>query len=182
MEFLSEHSIWIYAFIIVGKISQSMLGVLWLILVNRGEKLKASIVSIFEVSLWLLTAGTVLIGFQDNLIKVAVYVAATAAGIYLGAVLEERLALGLSSIQVIVAQDNLLHGNAAEDLVQILRSSDFAVTVMEGKGKKGKRDVLMLHLKRKRIPGALSIIKTNLTNAMITVSDVKMIRGGYLKK
>lgn len=183
MEFLNENKLLLYAFIFFGKIIGSMIGVFWLILVNRGERLKASIVILFEVSLWLLVAGTVLIGFQEDLLKCVMYVLGTAVGIYLGACLEEKLALGLSSIQVIIAQDNMTHTNAAEELVRKLRNNNFAVTLMQGRGKAaGKRDILLLHLKRRRIKKALTLIREDLKNAMITVNDVSMIKGGYIKK
>ena len=95
---------------------------------------------------------------------------------------KRTLRWGFSSIQVIIAQNNLTHTNVAEELAGKLRRNDFAVTIMEGKGKKGKRDVLLLHLKRKRIKKALVLIREDLKNAMITVNDVSMVRGGYLKK
>lgn len=182
MEFLNEHKVLLYALIFFGKIIGSMVGVIWLIFINRGEKLKAALVSFFEVGLWLLVAGTVLIGFQEDLLKCVMYVLGTAVGIYLGACIEEKLALGLSSIQVIIAQNNMAHTNAAEELVKKLRKNDFAVTLMEGKGKIGKRDVLLLHLKRRRIKKALTLIREDLQSAMITVNDVSMIKGGYIKK
>lgn len=182
MEFLNEHKVLLYALIFFGKIIGSMVGVIWLIFINRGEKLKAAIISLFEVGLWLLVAGTVLIGFQEDLLKCVMYVVGTAVGIYFGACIEEKLALGLSSIQVIIAQNNMAHTNAAEELVKKLRKNDFAVTLMEGKGKTGKRDVLLLHLKRKRIKKALTLIREDLKSAMITVNDVSMIKGGYIRK
>ena len=171
MDFITEQSIWLYIIIFFGKIIGNMVSILWLILITRGEKLKAAIVSIFEVTLWLLIAGVVLIGFQDDLLKIAVYAVGTAVGTYLGAALEERIAIGISSIQVIVAQDIVAHINVAEELVSKLRRADFAVTLMEGKGKGGKRDVLLLHLKRKRIKRALTLIREDIKNAVITVSD-----------
>ena len=182
MEFLNDHKVLLYALIFFGKVIGSSVGVLWLILINRGERLKASIVSIFEVGIWLFIAGTVLIGFQQDILKSVFYVLGTAAGMYLGATLEDRLALGLSSIQVIIAQNNMAHTNIAEDLAKKLRDNSFAVTVMEGKGKLGKRDVLLLHLKRKRIKKALVLIREDLKGAMITVNDVSMVKGGYIKK
>jgi len=182
MEFLNEHKMLLYALIFFGKIIGSMIGTLWLILVNRGEKLKAAFVSFFEVAIWLAIAGTVLIGFQEDILKSVFYVVGTAVGIYTGSTIEGRIALGFSSIQVILAQDNLNQNNVAEELADKLRKNDFAVTIMEGKGMLGKRDILLLHLKRKRIKKALTLIKEDISNAMITVSDVIMVRGGYIKK
>jgi uncharacterized protein YebE (UPF0316 family) len=66
--------------------------------------------------------------------------------------------------------------------VQELRDNGFGVTMMEGEGKAGKREILLLHLKRKRIPAAISLIKSKLENAVITVNDVRVINGGFIKK
>ena len=135
-----------------------------------------------EVSLWLLITGTVLVGFQEDIWRSVVFVVACAIGSYVGSLMEGKLAFGLCSIQVIVAQDNMAHENAAMNLAENLRDHNYAVTVMEGHGKKGKRDILVLHLKRKRIHKAISIIKSKLTDAVITVNDVKLIDGGYIPR
>ena len=67
-------------------------------------------------------------------------------------------------------------------IVDELREAGFAVTVLEGQGKDGPREVLILHMKRKRIPGAIAIVKSRLKNAMITVNDVRVVTGGFIKK
>ena len=63
----------------------------------------------------------------------------------------------------------------------MLRNADFAVTILQGKGRLGKRDILTLHLKRKRIKAAIKIVKSQISNAVIVVNDVKSISGGYIK-
>lgn len=182
MDFFSTQSIWVYVMILVGKIIEVSVATVRIMLISRGEKTKGSILILLEVSLWLVITGTVLVGFQEDLIRCVVYIFACAIGSYVGSVIEGKLAFGLCSIQVIVAQDNMAHDNAAMNLAETLRDNDFAVTIMEGRGKKGKRDILVLHLKRKRIPSAISIIKANIENAVITVNDVKLIDGGYITK
>ncbi len=181
MDFLSEQSVWLYILIFFGRILDTLLGIIWLILVNRGEKLASSVIMLMATGLWVLVAGTVLVGFQDDILKSVIYVLASAVGVYFGALIEEKLALGLSSLQVIVAQDNVAHEHQAFDLAQILRKENFAVTVLQGKGRLGKRDILTLHLKRKRIKTAIKIVKQHISNAVIVVNDVKSISGGYLK-
>lgn len=182
MDFLHQPSIWIYLFIFFGKILEVTVATVRLVLINRGERLKGAVIAFFEVILWLVVTGTVLVGFQQDIWRCVVFALAFALGNYLGSWLESKLAFGLCSIQVIVSQDNVAHENTAQTLAQTLRHENFAVTILEGKGKLGKRDILLLHLKRKRIPRAVSIIKENLENAVITVNDVKVIRGGYIKK
>jgi uncharacterized protein YebE (UPF0316 family) len=106
-----------------------------------------------------------------------VFALAFALGNYIGAWLESKLAFGLCSINVIVSETD-----KAEQLAQTLRSNSFAVTVLDGQGKDGQREILVLHLKRKRIPAAVAIIKKQLKNPMITINDVRIVKGGFIKK
>ncbi|MDD5016866.1 MAG: DUF5698 domain-containing protein [Eubacteriales bacterium] len=177
MDFLSEPSIWVYLFVFFGKIIEVTVSTVRLVLINRGERLKGSITAFFEVSLWLIVTGTVLVGFQEDIFRCFVFALAFAIGNYFGSWLEGKLAFGLCSINVIVSEQN-----KAEGLAKELRDNNFAVTVIEGEGKQGRREILILHLKRKRIPNAISIIKAKLKDAMITVNDVRIVNGGYIKK
>ena len=174
--FLAHPSIWVYLFVFFGKIIEVTISTVRIVLINRGERLMGSITAFFEISLWLIVTGTVLVGFQEDILRCVIFAIAFSCGNYLGSWLEGKLAFGLSSIQVIVPY------NKSEGLVEVLRDSNFAVTVMEGEGKNGKREILVLHLKRKRIPSALSIIRSKLKDAVITVNDVRIVNGGYIKK
>ncbi len=177
--FLTGDSVWVYLLIFFGKILEVSIGTLRMVMINRGERAKGSLVAFFEITLWLFITGTVLSGFIENLdvIRWLVFALAFALGNYFGSWMESKLAFGLSSIQVIVSADT-----AWEALVEELRDAGFAVTVLEGQGKDGAREVLILHLKRKRIPAAISIVKSCLSSAMITVNDVRVANGGYIKK
>ncbi|MGE5494959.1 MAG: DUF2179 domain-containing protein [Burkholderiales bacterium] len=174
---LAHPSIWVYLFVFFGKIVEVTVSTIRIVLINRGERLMGSITAFFEITLWLIVTGTVLVGFQQDILRCIVFALAFACGNWLGSWLEGKLAFGLSSLQVIVPTDD-----DANSLVEELRSHNFAVTVMEGEGKDGKREVLVLHLKRKRIPAALSIIKSKLKHAVVTVNDVRVVSGGYIKK
>jgi uncharacterized protein YebE (UPF0316 family) len=178
-EFLTQSSVWVYLLIFFGKILEVSIGTLRMVMINRGERVKGSIVAFFEISLWLFVTGTVLTGFIENLdmIRWLVFGVAFALGNYLGSWLEGKLAFGLSSIQVIVPCDG-----ACDSLVSELRENGFAVTVLEGQGKDGPREVLILHMKRKRIPAAIAIVKSRLKGAMITINDVRVANGGFIKK
>lgn len=182
MDFFNSESIWVYVMILVGKVVEVTVSTVRIMLISRGEKTKGSILILVEVSIWLVITGTVLVDFQEHIMRCVVYVFACAIGSYVGSIVEGKLAFGLCSIQVIVSQDNMVHDNAAMELAEVLRDSGYAVTIMEGRGKKGKRDILVLHLKRKRIRKAISIIKSKIEDAVITVNDVKLIDGGYITK
>ena len=86
--------------------------------------------------------------------KVIVFAVAYAIGNYMGAWLDEKLAFGTSSIQVIVPE-----GEESTKLAEILRENKYAVTILEGQGKDGLRNIMYLHLSRKRIPKVLKLLK-----------------------
>jgi uncharacterized protein YebE (UPF0316 family) len=178
-DFLTGDSIWVYLMIFFGKIVEVTVSTLRIVMINRGERGKGAFVAFFEITLWLFITGTVLSGITDHLDlwRVLVLGVAFSLGNYFGSWLEGKLAFGLSSIQIIIPCDV-----SCTTLVGELREAGFAVTVLEGQGKDGAREVLILHMKRKRIPAAIAIVKSRLKNAMITVNDVRVANGGFIKK
>ncbi|MDD4700367.1 MAG: DUF5698 domain-containing protein [Oscillospiraceae bacterium] len=177
MDFLQESSIWIYLFIFFGKILEVTISTIRIVLISRGEKIIGSIISMFEVLIWLFITGTVLSGFKEDIVRVFIFAIAVGIGNYVGSWLEDKLAFGLCSIQVIVTDCC-----SSQELAVKLRENNFAVTVTKGKGKDGERDIMFLHTKRKRISQAEEIIQSYLENAVIIVNDAKIIRGGFIRK
>jgi len=177
MELLEQSGIWIYLFIFIGKNLEVAVSTIRLVLINRGERMKGSIIAVFEMLLWLFITGTVLKGFQDDIIRVFIFALAFATGNYVGSWMEDKLAFGLCSVQVIVPDCE-----QSSDLAGKLRGKNFAVTEIKGRGKDGERELMILHIKRKRIKEATEIIKSNLCNAVIVVNDSKVIHGGFIKK
>jgi uncharacterized protein YebE (UPF0316 family) len=176
-DFLMKPSVWLYLFVFFGKILEVAVSTVRIVLINRGERVKGSVTGFFEVSLWLIVTGTVLAGFQEDLLRCVIFAVAFALGNYVGSWIEGKLAFGLCSIQVIVNKDG-----ASDALVEALRGKGFAVTLLEGEGKDGTREILLLHIKRKSIPAAVALIKSRLKNAVITVNDIRAINGGYIRK
>jgi len=177
MDFLQESSILMYFVIFFGKILEVSVSTTRMVMINRGERVKGAIIAFFDILLWLLITGTVLVGFRDDPLRLVVFALAFSVGNYMGSWFEDKLAFGLSSIQVIVPE-------CAESvaLANTIRDHKFAVTVLKGTGKNGNREVLLLHLKRKRITEAVNIIKTNFPAAVIVVNDSRAITGGYIIK
>lgn len=175
MDFLTSNSIWVYFIIFFGKIVEVTFATLRIVLINRGERTKGSIVAFVEVILWLMITGTVLVGFTEAPLKILVFALAFALGNYLGSWLENKIAFGLSTIQIITSEDST-------HLLDTLRNNNLAVTVVDATGKDGQRKVLEIHLKRNRIPATVKLINKNIKSCVITVRDVKVLQGGYIKK
>ncbi len=177
LEFLLGKSVWVYVLIFFGKILEVTISTSRMVLINRGERLKGSVLAFFEIALWLLITGTVVVGLTSDPFKVLVFALAFAVGNYLGSWMEDKLAFGLSTIEIISPGEG-----CEQEMLRTLRSSGFAVTVMDGQGKDGQRKVMLMHMKRKRIPEAMRIINETRGDCLITVTDVRVLRGGYIVK
>jgi uncharacterized protein YebE (UPF0316 family) len=177
MDFLPESSVLMYFVIFFGKIIEVSVSTMRMVMINRGERAKGAIIAFFDILLWLLITGTVLVGFKEDPLRLVVFALAFSVGNYMGSWFEDKLAFGLSSIQVIVPQCP-----ESQALATHLRQHNFAVTVIKGTGKDGEREILMLHLKRKRIAEAVKLVNENFKNAVIVVSDSKVVSGGYIMK
>jgi uncharacterized protein YebE (UPF0316 family) len=177
MDVLQDLGIWVYFIIFFGKIFEVTVATLRMVLINRGERIKGAIIAFFDILLWLVLTGTVLEGFKEDPLRMVVFALAFAVGNYLGSWLENKLAFGLSSIQIIVPESS-----KSKQLAEVLRDSHFAVTVVKGTGRNGNRELLILHLKRKRTAEAISVINKAHPGAVIAVNDSKGIRGGYIAR
>ncbi|MFA5468633.1 MAG: DUF5698 domain-containing protein [Sphaerochaetaceae bacterium] len=177
MGFLQNLGIGIYFVIFFGKILEVTVSTLRMVLINRGERVKGTIIAFFDILLWLIITGTVLQGYQEDPLRIVVFALAFSVGNYMGSWFEDKLAFGLSSIQVIVPESE-----ESKALADILREENFGVTVVKGSGRYGQRDILLLHLKRKRITEAASIINETLPGAVIVINDSRGISGGYIAR
>ena len=177
LAFFAGNSVWVYLFIFVGKIVEVSFSTLRIVLVGRGERLMGCLCALVEISLWLLITSSVLANFTSDPLKMVVYVLAFASGVFLGSWLEEKLAFGLCTIQI-VAPDQ----KSAENLEAVLRKNGFGLTIVDAKGIDGAvRTMLNATLKRKRSREALALIGETCPEAVVTVSDVKSFKGGYLR-
>ena len=176
-EFATGNSVWVYLFIFVGKLSEVSLGTLRIVLINRGVRTAGALIAFGEIMLWLIVASTVLSGFMNDFLKGVVYALAFACGNYLGSWLDELLAFGLSSVQVVIPD---IH--EAKLVEESLRARDFGVTSMEVHGRDCDHYMLTMTIKRKRLTEVIRWLEDNCENAVITVADIKSQRGGYFKK
>ncbi|MDD2495119.1 MAG: DUF5698 domain-containing protein [Tissierellia bacterium] len=167
----------LYAVIFCAKIVEVSISTIRLVYINKGEKVIGAILGFIEILIWLIVVSSVLTNISDDPIKILMYAGGFALGNYIGVTIENKIAVGMSSIQVVVNE------NEGESLADILRDQGFGVTIIEGKGKNdSKKNLLFVQLKRKRISEAIKIVKNFSDTAFITVNDVKSSVGGFVKK
>jgi len=162
-----------YFIIFFAKIVEVSLMTVRTVLITRGEKFLGSIIGFFEVMIWLYIISTVLVGIQQDPIRMVVYALGFASGNYLGCMLEERLALGILTINVIASKNNGMK------LAEILREKHIGVTLMDAEGLHEVKKILIIHAKRKRKCEIIRMIENSGLEAVVSVNDTKTVYGGY---
>ena len=174
--FAAGTGFWVYVFIFLGKVAEVSLSTLRMVLINRGIRLVGAIIGFVEVMLWLIVASSVLSGLSEDFMKGIVYAVAYALGNYLGSCLDDWLAFGLCSLQVVITDVEKAKNVACE-----LRNKGFGVTTMDVHGRFEDHYMLMMTVKRKRSTEAVKLIGEMCPEAVISIGDVKTEQGAYLQ-
>lgn len=166
-------SVLMYILIVFVKTIELSMTTVRLKLITKGQKLAGSIIGFFEIALWLIVVSIVLEDITSDPWKIVAYSLGFALGNYVGSVLEEKIGLGNARIDVIVPETE---GIA---LAEVLREKNFAVIVVDGKGRIRPRKILIVIVKRKDIPEVSQFIMDHSDEAFITTSDTTPVIGGY---
>lgn len=162
-----------YLLIFLAKIVEVAFMTLRVVFITKGEKVLGSIIGFIEVMIWLSLIGSVLVGIEDDPLRMVVYGLGFACGNYVGSYIEEKLALGVMTINIIVTEEN------GRVLAGMLRDKKIGVTVVDAEGIEKNRNLLIVHAKRKRKNEILRLIDESKIPTVISVNDTKVIYGGY---
>ena len=163
----------VYVLIFTVKLIEVAMAVVRIVLITKGEKLKGSVIGFFEVIIWVIVAATVITDITEDPFKVVVYAFAFAIGNYVGSLVEKKMALGTVKIEAIVKK---IHGKT---LSSELRTMGFAVTAVDAYGRDDRKEVLFLHVPRRRVDETIHVIKSFQKDVVITVNDIRPIYGGH---
>jgi uncharacterized protein YebE (UPF0316 family) len=158
--------------IFLVRIVDVSLGTLSTVLVIRGKKGLGSIIGFIDLVIWFLVVRQALSIESASLWIAIAYAGGYATGTYAGSWLEEKIALGKSSL--IVVTKGLRH-----DLVKLLRNRGFGVSEVKSQGINGENLLLLIEVQRKKIKNVIDVINEVASDSFITVSDTKEIINGY---
>lgn len=160
-----------YIFIFFARVVDVTLGTLRVLLVVRGKKFWAASIGFFEVIIYVLALKFVVDSLSDP-ISLIFYAFGFAGGNVVGSFVEEKMAMGILTVEVITLE-------RPEELTAALREEGFGVTVLEGMGRQGIRHVLHIILSRKDLTKLMGIIDNWDDHAFVTVLDARTTRGGF---
>ncbi|WP_232713451.1 DUF2179 domain-containing protein [Bacillus xiapuensis] len=145
-----------------------------MILTLKGYRYLAAFVSMIEIVIYIMGLGLVL----DNLNEiqnVAAYAVGYGLGVIVGMKLEEKLALGYITVNVITKEYD-------KDLPKMLRAEGYGVTNWAANGLEGERMALQILTPRKYELKLYSQIKELDPKAFIIAYEPKTIHGGFWVK
>lgn len=160
--------------IFIARVADVSLGTLRMLMLVKGRRLPSAVVGFFEVVIYVQALGRV-VNQLDRWEYLLVYALGFACGNILGIMLEERMALGYVGAEVVV-------GPYSDTLISLLRENGFGVTVTEGWGKDGPKDILTIITKRRLMPKLMSLVSDHDSNSFTIVMDARKTLGGYYQR
>lgn len=142
-----------------------------LLLTMKGYRYLAALSSVFEMIIYVVALSLVLDNL-NNIANVLAYAVGFGVGIIVGMKIEERIALGYITVNVITKEYNL-------DLPNQIRDLGYGVTSWLASGRDGERMMLEILTQRKNERKLYKHIIEIDNGAFIVSSEPKQIHGGF---
>ncbi len=172
-DFFVSVPLWEVLLIFSAKVIEVAISTLRIIYVNKGFRKLGSILALVEILLWVFIASRVIVGVAETPMKGIIYSLGFAAGVYVGSLLENYLAVGKIYIQAIIMREE------ASKVIKQVRDAGYGVTVLSAQGKLRSRKVLMIFARRKNKESIINLINKLDDDALIVVNEVSLVKGGY---
>lgn len=144
------------------------------IMMVKSQKGKASALGILEGFIYVVAIGIVLSDLS-NYYNMAAYALGFGAGLYIGAMIEEKLAIGYVSIEANIPRKN-------EALINRLREVGFSVSTSSVEGISADRYLLYCTSRRDREKEFYNIINEYEEKAFVASYEPRNFKGGYITK
>lgn len=163
--------------IFLARIIDVSLGTFRTIITVKGKSVYASMIGFVEILVWFLVVKEALNTPETGIWIGISYALGFAAGTYIGSVLSNKFIKGKLSVQVITSSHN-------HNLIDSLRASGYAVSVMdiEGRNKQENKYMLFIEIDNYRLEHLQNIIRAKDKKAFMVVNETKYVQNGYFNK
>ncbi|HEX6923777.1 MAG TPA: DUF2179 domain-containing protein [Bacillales bacterium] len=145
-----------------------------MILTLKGHPYLAAFISMFEIVVYVVGLGLVLDRLNE-IINLIAYAAGFGLGVIVGMKIEEKLALGYITVNVITS-------NFDQDLPNLLRDRGYGVTNWMTYGREGARSMLEILTPRKWELKLYNTVRELDPNAFLVSHEPKAFHGGFWVK
>lgn len=174
-EFLSTlHPALVCLIVCAAKIIEISIQSLKTCMMVKGQRMKAAGLGFVECVIWGLVISTIIGTLGDNLLLLLFYCVGYAAGLFIGATIENKIALGTSNLELIASDES------TKKITEYLKENNRGYTVFEGHGSKDKMNMIFIVLPRKETSAVLrEIRKATDGKVFVVASEVSKYAGGY---
>ncbi len=160
-------------FVFCMRLIDMSLDTIRLLFVMRGRKLLAGLIGATQAAVFILAVSAVLSG-PLHAFTIVGYALGFGAGVIVGMLAEERLAIGYVILRVFSPTS----GRAIADA---LRQAGHAVTEIVGYGKDGRINVVNCVIARRDVSAAREIIDRVDANAFVMIDEARALQRGYFR-
>jgi len=150
--------------IFLARITDVSINTIRIIYVLGGRRFTATMLGFFESFIWLMAIRQIF-EHLDNWICYIAYPAGFASGIFIGMIIEERIAYGKVIVRIITRKEVL-------ELISYLNTKKFRYTHVNAEGPDGHENLVFTVLERESLEELLYKLKDILPTAFYTVEKV----------
>jgi uncharacterized protein YebE (UPF0316 family) len=151
--------------IFLARICDVSINTIRIIYMLGGRRLTATLLGFFEAFIWLLVIREIF-KHLDNWLCYVAYPAGFACGIFVGMIIEEKIAYGKVIVRIITRKD-------VTQLIQYLNTQHFRFTKVNAEGPDGNETLVFTVLERERLDELLNKLKELIPTAFYTIEKVK---------
>src|SRR5688572_28322210 len=150
--------------IFIARIGDVSINTIRIIYVLGGRRWTATLLGFFESFIWLMAIRQIF-EHLDNWVCYIAYPAGFASGIFVGMIIEERIAYGEVIVRIITRKE-------VSGLIHFLNLEGFRYTLVNAEGPDGKENLVFTVLERESLEHLLLHLKDKLPTAFYTVEKV----------
>lgn len=153
--------------IFIARILDVSINTIRIIFMLQGKKGLSTFLGFFETFVWILAISQI---FQNltSWVTYFAYAGGFASGIYVGMLIEEKLAIGRVVIRAITRKP-------ADDLIKFLTENGYRYSYVDAFSDEGEVNVLFTVVKREQLKETIDAIKRFNPQAFYTVEGVKKV-------
>ncbi|HEY5690428.1 MAG TPA: DUF5698 domain-containing protein [Cyclobacteriaceae bacterium] len=151
--------------IFIARIGDVSINTVRIIYMLGGRRFTATLLGFFEAFIWLMAIRQIF-AHLDNWMCYIAYPAGFAGGIFIGMLIEERIAYGKVVIRIITRKDTT-------EFLNMLKLEKMRYTRVKSFGPEGDEDVIFCVLDREKVENLISELKKTVPTAFYTIEGVK---------
>ena len=154
--------------VFLARVTDVSINTVRVIFMLNGKKWLSTLLGFFESFIWLIVIGQIIQNVSNPITYIA-YAGGFATGIYVGMLIEEKLAIGNVIVRILTQKD-------ATDMIGNLHDFGVRMTVLDAVGNDGPVSVIFIISKRKELSQITNIVEETNPKAIFTVEGVRSVR------